>query len=325
MSDPDSSTYAYADASTHVADNQQRSGWRFFSIGVVNANKKLSKDTIEVTPIEHTSLVHGELTDFKEDLEITSQDYQGNEWSEKLTTTTGIMARWIPIGQTHRLTSPDVRRGDLVLLYQYGDSDEYWWEEFRRNDKKMVRRLETLVWGISNNSEENKEDDYDSMYTWEVSTHRKILQVHTAKNDKEPFEYWIQLDTKTGRLVIKDDDDNYIEFDSSKRFIKIHNKDKSYVELDKQIITIHSLDKVIINTKHFEVNAKETIKENTKAYTIKANSSYKLTTQSYKATSSSWETVVPTAKFSQTVTTGANLHVGGSQTTVGSSDNHHSH
>ena len=301
-----------------VAENHQKSGFRFYSIGVVNSNKPMSMQSIEVTPIEFFSLVNGELTDFKEDLETSSTDYAGQEWNEKLVSTPGIMARWIPIGQTHRLTAPDVRRGDLVLLYQFGDTDEYWWEELRPNDKRIIRRLETIIWGISNNRKENVPDDYDSRYTVEWSTHRKVLHIHTSKSDGEPFEYDIQLDTKNGRFVIKDDDDNYIEFDSKKRFIKVHNKDKSFVQLDRKIITIQSVDKVIVNTDHFEVNAKSTIKHVTKDYSIKTNS-YKLSTSSYQTNASTWTTTVPKAVFSR------DIHVGGNQTTSGTSDNHHTH
>lgn len=316
MSKPGTDQYIPPDS---PADNQQRSGWRFFSIAIVAANKKMSSLSIEASPIEHFSLIEGEISDNAKELEVESKDYTENSWTGKITTTPSLMARWIPIGQTHRLTAPDVRRGDLVLLYQFGDTDEYWWEEFNIAKDRNIRRLETIIWAISNNSKENEKDDKDSTYWAEWSTHRKLLHIHTSKNDGEPFTYDFQLDAKNGRFVFKDDDDNYIEFDSKERLIKLHNKDKSYVEIDKKIITLHSLDKVRVITKHFEVEAAETIKMKTKVTTIDTSQSYKLTTKDYSTVSTTWNTTVPRAVFSQDV------HWGGNQTGSGTSDNHHSH
>lgn len=68
-----------------VAENHQKSGFRFYSIGVVNSNKPMSMQISN--PIEFFSLVNGELTDFKEDLETSSTDYAGQEWNEKLVST----------------------------------------------------------------------------------------------------------------------------------------------------------------------------------------------------------------------------------------------
>ena len=309
MSEPGSSPIAEAQT---TADNQQKSGLRFYSLALVAANKKMSSLSIEVTPIEFFSLLNGELTDNKQELKAESEDIMGQKWSEAIDSTPSIMATWIPFGQTHRLTAPDVRRGDLVMIYQFGDTDEYWWEELNINKKRIVRRLETIIWAISNNSKENIEDDAKTTYWVEWSTHKKLLHIHTSKNDEEPFEYDIQLDCKNGRFVLKDDDDNYIEFDSKERFIKVHNKDKSFVQLDKKIITIESLDKVIINTKHFQVNAKETITFKTKDYTM--------TTKSYTLNSSkSYVATTPTFVLN------GNLALNGNQTTTGTSDNHHSH
>ena len=72
------------------------------------------------------------------------------------------------------------------------------------------------------------------------------------------------------------------------------------------------MDKVIINTKHFQVNAKETITFKTKDYTM--------TTKSYTLNSSkSYVATTPTFVLN------GNLALNGNQTTTGTSDNHHSH
>lgn len=308
------------------------SAFRFYSIGIVAANKKLSSDTIEVTPIEHFSFVDGEITDNKEELEEESKNYTDENWKVKLDTTPSIMARWLPMANTNRLTSPDVRRGEVVLIYQFGDADEYWWMDFLTDDKKTrkTRRLETVIFGVSNNPKENTPDGVDSMYTMEISTHRQIIHVRTTKSNEEPFAYDIQLNTKDGRLVIKDDDENYIFLDSAERRIKLHNKDTSYIDIDKKDITLHSLNKVHVKTKHFIVDAKETITNTTRVYK-ETTQNYTMKTDTYKVTSTRLYYVdTPTADFSKNIHAGRdidadqNINAGGNVHGSSYSGGHHS-
>jgi len=289
------------------------SSFRFYSLGIVAANKKLSSDYIEVVPVEHFSFVDGEITDNKEELEEESQTFTEEKWKVKLDTTPSIMARWLSLANTNRITSPDVRRGEVVMIYQFGDADEYWWTDLLTDDKKTrkTRRLETVVFAISNNPKENTPDDSDSTYWVEFSTHRQIVHLHTSKSNKEPFEYDIQINTKDGRIVIKDDDENYIFLDSAERRIKLHNKDTSYVDIDKKDITLHSLNKVHVKTKHFIVDAKETITTDTKKYT-ETTRTYKMQTQEYRINSTSVYYVnTPDARHSTDITAGANISAGG--------------
>jgi hypothetical protein len=157
-----------------------------------------------------------------------------------------------------------VRRGEQVAIYRFGDADEYWWTTLLQD--KIIRRLETVIYSFSNNREENIEDSPTTTYFMEVSTHKKLIHLHTSKNDKEPFIYDIQIDTKNGNIVIRDDDDNYIFLDSKERHIKLHNKDTSYVEMDKRIINIHSLDEINLKTKKYTLDATESIETKTKKY-----------------------------------------------------------
>lgn len=270
---------------------------RMYSVGVVAANKKLSSMDIEVCPLEHFSFMDGELTDNKEELKVKSENYNEEKWELKIDTTPSIKARWLSISNTNRKTAPDVRRGELVIIWQFGDADEYWWTDFQQSD--TIRRKETIVFAISNNKEENDKDDPKSTYWIEWSTHRKLLHIHTSKNDEEPFAYDIQLDTKEGKLVIQDDDDNYIFMDSKNKRIKLHNKDKSLVDIDKKEILIESVDKITLRTKDVLIDASKTIKLITKDYTSK---------------SATWKTTVPNAIFSTNVTIGSSLKVGGNIT-----------
>ena len=100
----------------------------------------------------------------------------------------------------------------------------------------------------------------------------------------------------------KADDNNYIYMDSKERIIKLHNKDTSYVDIDKKVITIHAIDKVHVKTKDFIVDASQKITMTTQAYTLK--------TSSYKVNANTYNTTVPVANFSANIKAGANVTAG---------------
>lgn len=288
---------------------------RFFSYATVAANKKLSSDLIEAVPHEQNPLNDGELTDSIEKIETSGKDKDDAGFDVTLDTTASIKAKWLSFTDTNRLTSPDVRRGEEVVLWQFGDTDQYWWTTLHQ-DKKL-RRLETVIYGFSNNRKENIENAHDSMYWLEISTHKKVVRFHTSKNDDEPFTYDIQIDTKNGNITIEDDDGNYIFLDSKNRHIKLRNKDDSFVELNKKIINMSSLDEINLKTKRYTLKASDSITEETKTY--KSNST------SYVHKTNTFTSDSPKTKTTGNTTIDKNLHVGGNQTTAGSSDNHHGH
>ena len=254
-------------------------------------------------------------------VETKGTDKDDAGFSATLDTTASLKAKWLSFTDTNRLTPPDVRRGEEIVLWQFGDTDQYWWTTLHQDRK--LRRLETVIYGFSNNSKENIENAHDSMYWLEISTHKKVVRFHTAKNDGEPFTYDIQIDTKKGNITIEDDDGNYIFLDSKERHIKLRNKDDSYVEMNKKIINMNAVDEINLTTKRYTLKASESIKEQTKTYESKST---KYTHQTNDATIKSPKTRI-TGKLNVggNTTLESNLHVGGSQTTAGSSDNHHSH
>lgn len=233
-------------------------------VGVVAVNKKPSSRYVEVVPMEFYALLDGELTDHESEYKGQGQDEEGSSFDHTLITTPSIRALWLPMGDTNRKTAPDVRRGERVVLYRFGDADEYFWTTMTHHEK--IRRLEQVVYAWSNNREENVENDAETTYYLEISTMEKLIRFHTAKNDGEFCTYDFQFNTKEGNVTLEDDLGNYFLFDSKETQLKLRNADDSYVDLHKKIITLHSLDKIINNTQHFEINAEQTITNKTKTY-----------------------------------------------------------
>lgn len=208
----------------------------FYSLGIVAANKEVTSDTIEVVPIEEFPMLDGEVTDNKYKYEVSYKDGNNKPANLKLDTTVSIPAEWLPISNSNRRSSPDVRRGETVVLYSFGDSNKVFWNTLK-NDIRL-RRLETVIYGFSNNSKENVRDTPDSTYFLEVSTHKKIMHVHTSKNDGEPFSYDVQINAKDGFVVITDDIGNYFELKSGDSRIRAQNNLGTSVTIEKEVATV---------------------------------------------------------------------------------------
>ena len=119
----------------------------FYSYGIVANNKDLSSDLIEVVPSEDMSFYDGELTDTIEKVEAEGKDHNDKEFKTTVETTNSIKAKWLSFTDTNRMTSPDVRRGEEVVIWRFGDADQYWWctlqqdENYRdwETDRKSTR------------------------------------------------------------------------------------------------------------------------------------------------------------------------------------------
>lgn len=230
---------------------------KFYSLGLVAKNKPLSSKTIEVTPIENFPMINGEVTDNIDKYKAKSVDASGSVKNVEVETTITIKATWLPINNSNRKTAPDLRRGETVVLYQFADSDKYWWNTLF--DDNVLRRLETAVYAFSNNSKENIQDDSDSTYYLEVSTHRKLMHVHTSKNDGEPFAYDIQIDAKNGAVTITDDVGNFFVLNSKDRRLTMSNADGSVVDINKKVIDLTSTDAINLSTKVLSMKAEKII------------------------------------------------------------------
>ncbi len=258
---------------------------RFYSIGVVATNKKMSSHFVEICPLEDNSYLDGEITDHKEEYKAKGKNFTEENWESKIDTTASVRAKWLPMENANRITSPDVRRGEIVALYRFGDVDEFYWTTLLQ-DKKL-RRLETVIFSFSNNSKEDIEDSPTTTYYMEVSTHKKLIHLHTSKNDEEPFIYDIQINTKDGIIIVTDDVDNYFFIDSKNTRIKLRNKDDSYIDMDKKKITIHAPDRIDMITKDFSLKASNSALVETPTYTRKSKTDT-LTTTNYSIKSSTY-------------------------------------
>lgn len=202
-----------------ITNDDGDSTLEFYSIGIVAVNKPRNSDFIEVTPIETVLTADTLLKNFVTDYHVGMPDHQGVIRNDLLAGGAVLNARWIPLSNSNRMTAPDVIRGETVMIFRLEETEDYYWTTLFR--EPGIRRLETVNHMYGNIPSGLVPFDKTTSYWAEVSTHDKYVHVHTSKNDGEPFEYDIKLDTAIGKLTITDHVGNHIVLDSANDLIQL--------------------------------------------------------------------------------------------------------
>lgn len=234
-----------------------------YSLGVVASNKPLNKNTIEVTPIEDVPLASGEITSAVTAVDGQVASESGAKENLAIANTSSIKAEWLPVGQANRLTAPDVRRGEQVYIYRFGDTDKYYWNTVR-NDLNF-RKLETVIFGFSATTKEGVAVNESNTYLFEVSTHKKLIRLHTSQDNGEPFGYDIHINTGDGSITIEDTAGNKFTFDSDAQTCRFENASGSFFDLTKNVFTLVATEAIGMKTTDYSLEATNaTIKAETK-------------------------------------------------------------
>lgn len=195
------------------------SALELYSIGIVVVDKPRNTDFIEVTPIETIVTADMLLKDLALNYQVGMPDHQGVVRNDQITGGPVLTARWIPFGHSNRMTAPDVIKGETVIIFRVEETEDYYWTTIFR--EPGIRRLETVNYMYGNIPTGLNPFDKNTSYWAEVSTHDKYVHIHTSKNDGEPFEYDIKLDTAIGKLTITDHVGNHIVLDSANDLIQL--------------------------------------------------------------------------------------------------------
>jgi len=190
------------------------SGLKLYSIGIVVENKPRGTDYILVTPIESLNIQNqGPIKEYSKRFEGSKSELDSVGFTTEHTSTNYIRAKWLPHGETNRITPPDVKVNETVLIYKFANVDEYYWIDVFR--EPSLRRLEDVTTSYSNKKDGQDPYDKDSSYFIRYNTVDKFIHLHTSSNDGEHCGYDIRIDTKSGSIDIKDTKGNFILFNSA--------------------------------------------------------------------------------------------------------------
>lgn len=235
---------------------------RFWSVGKVVAPKPLDTDMVEIHALEQHPITSGEATDNLTSMPIAGLDASGNDFSGQIDSTLSVTAKWLALGQSNRISSPDVRRGEKVMLWKMADSnDEYYWTDMETGK----RLLETIRWWISGHTNEHDTSKTEENgYVLMASSHIKKVLFSTSKKNGEVVRYYVQFDMDAGTLSIQDDLGQEITFDSMAGSIFITAEE--LIELKSKLIhfkckkfVVDASDSIDFNTPQFNVSEKMTV------------------------------------------------------------------
>lgn len=212
---------------------------KMYSYGEVTANKESGSWTITAKLTEKRYTVAEEAVTNPQKNVVEFDTGEGKAHIETVTDNS-IKARWLP-RNTNRITAPDVRRGDPVIIWKLGNK-QYFWEELSEGHNK---RLETVVWAFSSNpDEEIDRESLKNAYFFSMSTHEKHVRLVTTKHNGEPYAYNIELDTKEGVFKSEDDVGNMGYLNSAETELGMVNADGSFVKVTKKDVVINAVDNI---------------------------------------------------------------------------------
>jgi len=210
-----------------------RSLLRNISIGIIVKDILEDDLYIDIAPIEIQTGIDGELS-VTNNLEHTVISPDGTIANIKVTRSDIIKAKWMPYGDTNRLEPPTVCKGERVRIYQYSDTDQYYWTTLY--NELELRKVEKRTIVVSNKAsiEIPADELLDHTYYAIMDTINKLVKLRTSTTDGEYTTYDITIDTREGQLEIIDGKGNQIHLDSQTDILT--------TSINKQIIN-NTIDK----------------------------------------------------------------------------------
>lgn len=203
--------------------------FHFYSWGIAASNKKRKEDTLEITPTQDFPFSEGEISSHYKKINTQGIDSSGGSFETEVKATSTIKASWIPIGQSNRFTSPDVRRGELVAIYRFSDQDKYYWVTAGR--EKKIRRMETVVYAFGATKQENVELNASNCYFLEISGHDGHVTLRTSMANGEMTSYTFQLNPKQGLATLRDSAGNQFNVNTAQNRLESIHSSGDYIIL----------------------------------------------------------------------------------------------
>jgi hypothetical protein len=223
------------------------------AFAIVVEDKVKGSHIVKAYPIESLSSYQDELIKVEKMSGTTKNTHAGNTEKQAYLTAT----KFLNLGGGGG-TSPDVKRGELILLWKVRDIEEYSWSTYC--DQNDLRGKESKLSVIGNTDEFGVTLDETNSHHFYNNPVKKILGFKTVMNDNEPVAFDISIDYKNGVAYIKDTNGNSLVHDG---------KNSAFTATFNNSITC--------NTKSFVINAdtivtnSNKLTNNTGTYTTNAS------------------------------------------------------
>ena len=221
-------------------------------MGKVAATKETNTGQIMVYLPGKFPLADGKVEANAEQSQKQSVDAQGNTVNSDILISNAVPAHWKPMGDSNRVSPPDVREGSEVSIYQIKGQKKFYWTTWGVNAKTM--RLETVIYGWSgspeateNITEEEEDFNLDNFYTLMISTHTGKTTFRTSQKNGEKTIFEIMVDSMAGRVMVGGKEKNYLVFDDIAHSLMYKNTEGSVFLVEKKKMTAYAPDSISIN------------------------------------------------------------------------------
>lgn len=239
--------------------------------------------------------------------DITLKDpIENTTVTDKINHRKTVYCTWF--GNTNTII-PCVHVGERVRVYQYAGTTNFYWEPLGQDHGIRLRERWRMYWMSQPTSVTGKSDpkwgkNYtdvspDNSYWIDVDTRtgKKAIWFHTSMADGEDHTYDCRLliDHPLGKCIFEffDSEGNILRLDTHKHKWYIKNADNSYIDMEKENITIHCNDtmtllgdkKVVVKTPDYQLIAdKQTITGKTRSSNLSNSDDFQTKNMSIKAT-----------------------------------------
>lgn len=237
-------------------DLTDRSG--YIGIGIVAENAILGHEhQIHVFLQDAFPNSRGKLELNPQQFTTKGVDAQGKSYNSKVKTSSTITARWFN-EDSNRITPPQVQKGEEVSIYKFNGNDNYWWKPNNRHMHKRVQEVVVEAYAAKPLSagKEPTPSTPENSYSKTVDTVNGVMEMRMSKANGEVCAWLFQMDGKKGVLTITDQNGNFINIDDGMTEITIHNKENSFIQLDKTTINIQSTKDINMKTETWNVDCK---------------------------------------------------------------------
>lgn len=229
------------------SNEEVTSGWQFYSLGFSAHNKPLGEEICEVVLLEVSTLLDGEVTDRGVSENVDYLDGNDVKKARKEVTSASVPAKWY-CQESNRITPPDVRRNEELIILRFADTGELFWVP--RNTNRNTRKLETVVWGFSGTQDESDKTVSDlNHYIAKLSTHDKQFLFSTSDKNGEVCRWYVQIRADDGKFIICDDNGNEVLIDSVNKLIRLINGDDALLELNGKDVNMDLPGNYNVNVK----------------------------------------------------------------------------
>lgn len=219
----------------------------YLGIGTVTATKQTDTDEAMIYLPSMSPSADGRAVATVKTVEKKSVNAYGEETTSTSLSSNSFPAKWSAMGDSNRITPPDVREGSKVAIYQVDGQNTYYWTTFGVNAATM--RLETVIYGFQANPATGDDTPFniENFYTLTVSTHEGFFALRTTQANGEKAAFEVKVDGMNGKIMVGGSHKNYMVMDDVERSYTYTNADKSVFNVNRKKITMMAQDSITVN------------------------------------------------------------------------------